>query len=255
MTPSIETPAKLQRQSFRIYAAQHEFASRYIREELHKLQQDYEVWDYPNRWSNRISRLSQYRYGIEHCRQIAREIGGGFGVWPHLIMSIYPNVRKIAYIDIPPMIYVGTQYLRHSFGDIVKDYRETRESGLTKFQNNDSREILCLCPWQIEKLAIETNIFWNASSFSEMTPEIVRNYATHVGRNLSNADSNICLVLNKLRPTANGSTAMPDQIVAGFGNSFEFKEFEVEHSYTHGLKYLKGHKITHEPSIADRPQT
>ena len=40
------------------------------------------------------------------------EIGGGFGVNLHLLIENYKNLKKFVYLDIPPNLYVGTQYLK-----------------------------------------------------------------------------------------------------------------------------------------------
>jgi putative sugar O-methyltransferase len=171
--------------------------------------------------------------------RVAFEIGGGFGAWPHLLLSMYPNVRKIVYLDIPPMIYVGTQYLKHFFGDAVIDYRQTKDLEKISFRDDDSREILCLCSWQIEKLDIKADLFWNTASFSEMTPDIVGNYATHVARCLKDDDAKICLLLNKVEPHPDHKITLPDEVSDAFGPGFEFKdiEAEVEHP-THSLYRL-----------------
>ena len=47
------------------------------------------------------------------------EIGGGFGANIHLLLENYNNIRKVIYLDIPPNLYVGTQYLKAFFGDAV----------------------------------------------------------------------------------------------------------------------------------------
>ena len=171
--------------------------------------------------------------------RVAFEIGGGFGTWPHLIFSMFPNVRKIVYLDIPPMIYVATQYLKHFFGDMVIDYRQTKDAKIISFHDDDSREILCLCPWQIEKLEVQADLFWNTASFSEMTPDIVGNYATHVARCLNNEDANICLLLNYERPHPTLKTTLPDEVTTAFGPGFEFQKIDtkVEHP-THALYSL-----------------
>jgi putative sugar O-methyltransferase len=67
------------------------------------------------------------------------EVGGGFGFWPHLLIHRWPNVRKIFYVDIPPMIYLATQYLKMFMP--VRDYRQTRELDDLRFSDDDSLEV------------------------------------------------------------------------------------------------------------------
>lgn len=158
----------------------------------------------------------------------AMEIGGGFGAWVHLLLSRYPNVRKVAYIDIPPMIYVGTQYLRHFYGDSVVDYRQTRTRERIAFKSNDALEILCLCPWQIESLDASIDVFWNSASFREMPPDIIRNYARHVDRLLGPAGTACLYLEDPAEATTEGMTPAQDIMAAFPGYAFTSVAPEVD---------------------------
>ena len=107
------------------------------------------------------------------------EIGGGFGTNIHLLLENYPNIRKVVYLDIPPNLYVGTQYLKAFYGEAVFDYRNLKNSEKIKFADTDDLEIFCIAPWQIENLQVHVDIFMNSHSFVEMPKEIVSNYAHH----------------------------------------------------------------------------
>lgn len=48
---------------------------------------------------------------IANCK-VMMEIGGGFGANVHVILSVFPNIKKVIYVDIPPILYIGTQYLK-----------------------------------------------------------------------------------------------------------------------------------------------
>ena len=110
------------------------------------------------------------------------EIGGGFGALTHILLHRHTNIRKVIYIDIPPILYVASQFLKFIFGESVKDYQATKASSSLTFSNNDEREILCLCPWQIEQLqGLEIDIFWNSTSFQEMVPSAVQNLRVKLG--------------------------------------------------------------------------
>ncbi len=110
------------------------------------------------------------------------EIGGGFGTNVHLLLENYPNIRKVVYLDIPPNLYVGTQYLKSFYGDSVRDYRKTRRLDRVQFAKNDELEILMIAPWQIEKLDLGVDVFYNAHSFVEMPQFVVANYADRLAR-------------------------------------------------------------------------
>lgn len=106
------------------------------------------------------------------------EIGGGFGSMAHIILSLYPNIKKYCIVDIPPILYVSTQYLKHIFGDdIVIDYCEAKNRKIIEFTKSNDKELLLLSPWQMEYLDCKFDFFWNSSSFQEMTKPIVSNYA------------------------------------------------------------------------------
>ena len=47
------------------------------------------------------------------------EIGGGFGANIDFIITNFPNIKKIIYLDAIPNIYVGTMYLKNKY---VKTY-------------------------------------------------------------------------------------------------------------------------------------
>ena len=113
------------------------------------------------------------------------EIGGGFGVNLHLMIENFPNLRKFIYLDIAPNLYVGTQYLKAVYGDAVQDFRATQSRGSLTFADDDSLEILCILPHQIEHIASSTDVFYNAHSFVEMPEAVVQNYANHAKRVLA----------------------------------------------------------------------
>lgn len=104
------------------------------------------------------------------------EIGGGFGANVHLILSNYSNIKKIIYIDIPPNLYVGTQYLRSFYGSSVLDYRRLGLHSNFHFADTDDLEILCIAPWQMERVHTEIDIFQNDSSFVEMPGLVIEKY-------------------------------------------------------------------------------
>ena len=163
------------------------------------------------------------RVGFGKVRTVI-EIGGGFRSWLHLLLHHQPGVRKVAYIDIPPMIYVATQYMRHFFPDAVVDYRQTREENEIRVRDDDSLEILCLCLWQIDRLNISADLLWNSASFGEMPPEIVDNYAERTSSLLREPQSQACLILNKGKQTNGHKTCEPDRVLA----SFSARDFTCE---------------------------
>ena len=55
------------------------------------------------------------------------EIGGGFGANIHFLLTNYPNIKKVIYLDTVPNIYVGTEYLRFHYKEKVRDYTSTKK--------------------------------------------------------------------------------------------------------------------------------
>ena len=128
--------------------------------------------------ADRINILSEL-FNFKNIRSFF-EIGGGFGANTHFLITNFPNIKKIIYLDIVPNIYVGTEYLRYHFKDKVKDYLEIKNLNEIKFSNTNDLEILCIPPWLIEKLNIEIDHFHNAASFVEMPKKVIQNYVNFI---------------------------------------------------------------------------
>ena len=130
--------------------------------------------------AHRIENLSEY-FNFEKIKNFF-EIGGGFGANIHFLLTNFSNIKKVIYLDIVPNIYVGTEYLRHHFRDKVKDYLITKNKKEISFENNDDLEIICVPPWEIEKINVKIDHFHNAASFVEMPENIVKNYIKYVNK-------------------------------------------------------------------------
>lgn len=122
------------------------------------------------------------------------EIGGGFGVNLHLLIENYKNLRKFIYLDIPPNLYVGTQYLKSFYGQKVKDFSVTKDLKEITFSDDHELEIICIAPWQIERLKTSIDIFYNAHSFVEMPIPIVKNYVDKFKKLPNAQQANIALI-------------------------------------------------------------
>ena len=124
--------------------------------------------------ADRIEKLSK-SFNFKNINSFF-EIGGGFGANVHFLITNFPNIKKILYLDAVPNIYVGTKYLEHHFGKKVKNYLDLKNLDKINFQNNDELEILCIPPWLIEKVDVEIDHFHNAASFVEMPKIVINNY-------------------------------------------------------------------------------
>lgn len=123
-------------------------------------------------------------------------IGGGFGYEVHLLTTLFPNIKKCVTVDIPPYLYIQTQYLKSIFGDQVRDYRDLAGAWRIGFSASEGREILAIAPWQFERVDTSVDLLWNSCSFVEMTVPQVRNYASVSERLLATSSKpRVCLVM------------------------------------------------------------
>lgn len=167
------------------------------------------------RMASRIVEYMRHRsLHLESTRSFL-EIGGGFGAMTHLLLHTFPAIRKVIYIDIPPMLYLATQYLRAFYPRHVHDYEALRSRNAISFQDNDDLEIFCLPPWMFEVVQGQISLFHNAASFSEMNESIVRNYATQI-RRLAAPDTQYWLILNKIDHPVTDAICTPQQIRRSF---------------------------------------
>jgi putative sugar O-methyltransferase len=148
------------------------------------------------------------------------EIGGGFGANAHLMLSTCPRLRKMIYLDIPPNLYIGTQYLQHFFGDAVRDYRACAEMDDITFNSDDKLEIYCIAPWQFPKVKSKIDAFFNAHSFQEMSETIVCNYAKEIDRVSSESP---CMLLQFYEDTGLEDTLAPEAVVQIFNRGGKFR--------------------------------
>ena len=145
------------------------------------------------------------------------EIGGGFGSYTHLLVSNYPNLKKILYLDIAPNLYIGTQYLKTHFPGSVQDYRDLRRKDSIQFSDDDNLEILCITPFQLPDFVGSLDLIHNAHSFVEMPREIITNYANISLQSLSD-DGAITLVSYD---GFDENTIPPQELPNYFGVKFE----------------------------------
>ena len=174
------------------------------------------------------------------------EIGGGFGATAHLLLHLYPGVRKFLYLDIPPVLYVGTQYLKHHFGADVIDYATTRDMAEITFSEDDTREILCICPWQLDRVSADIDLFWNSASFQEMEVLMVSNYARQIARLTQGSEDPVLGLWMYVTP--NKTRILPaEDVVGGFLDWFEFTELEPAIELG-SSRYLVGIRSGNTPS-------
>jgi putative sugar O-methyltransferase len=153
------------------------------------------------------------------------EIGGGFGCNAHLLIHLFPNIMKYLYLDIPPNLYVGTQYLKHFFPSSVVDYKELSNKDIINFSNKRDLEILAIAPWQLEKTEAHIDCFWNSASFVEMPLDVVHNYAKYID-SFVKKDLNSFLCLLSYDGFDLSTTFHPDKLIEIFGTNFHVERIK-----------------------------
>ena len=102
-------------------------------------------------------------------------------------------------LNIVPNIYVGTQYLKRFYGGSVIDYNITRKMNKIQFSDNNKLEIICIAPWQIEKVQCSIDFFHNSHSFIEMPKNVILNYFKYIGKFIS--ENGRISIVTYLNPT------------------------------------------------------
>lgn len=111
--------------------------------------------------------------------KVYAELGSGMGHQAEILATLHPQATILLF-DLPPQLYVCSQYLTTLFGDRVVPYRETRalrEPGDLKPAELEPGKIHLLGSWSFEILRdLPVDLFWNGASFQEMEPNVVANY-------------------------------------------------------------------------------
>lgn len=114
------------------------------------------------------------------------EIGGGYGTLGEILLKSSSDIFYLN-IDIPPVAAVSTYYLSKVFGEEnVLSYKDSRNLEVIDVEALKSKyKCVVICPWQLDKLKGNFDLFVNFMSFQEMEPEIIRNYISIVEKHTS----------------------------------------------------------------------
>ena len=111
------------------------------------------------------------------------EIGPGLGFNSLAHMALNPSLRVIVNIDIVPVLYLSTQFLKSVDGLDVVDYRALRTRERIAAEPTPAGvRVYQLAPWLLPRVDGAFDFFFNAFSFQEMEPEVCRNYAAELLR-------------------------------------------------------------------------
>lgn len=174
-----------------------------------------------------LSRIYNYSSKVDFMKvDSVFEIGGGFGANAHLLMHLFPNIRKYIYLDIPPNLYIGTQYLKSYFPSII-DYKQSKDMDRIEFADNNEREIFAIAPWQLERVNVTVDCIWNSHSFVEMPIEAVQNYAKYIKQIMKKKPSSFLCML-----TYDGfdlsTTFHPNKLLEIFGEFLTIEKIDQQ---------------------------
>ncbi len=111
------------------------------------------------------------------------EIGPGLGLSTLAHMTLNPHLRMVVNVDIVPVLYLSTQFLKSVDGVDVADYRALRGAERIAVEPaSGSVRIYQLAPPQLQRLNGAIDILLNAFSFQEMEADVCRSYATEALR-------------------------------------------------------------------------
>ena len=112
------------------------------------------------------------------------ELGSGGGQQAEVLKKCHPDLTILLF-DIPPQSYVCEQYLKASFPDQVRSYRNNRE--ISSLDELEEGKIHILGAAQMPLLNnYRHDLFISCVSLAEMEPHIVRNYLGIVNNSARN---------------------------------------------------------------------
>lgn len=112
-------------------------------------------------------------------REVFVELGSGSGYQVEVLKKIHPDMTVLCF-DLPAQIFLCEEYLRDVFGEeAVVSANET--SGWSSMAEVKPGKIHFFGNWKWPLLSgCQFDLFWNAASFGEMEPDVVRNYLSYI---------------------------------------------------------------------------
>jgi len=107
--------------------------------------------------------------------EIIVELGSGSGHQVEILKKLYPNITILCF-DLPGQLFLCEQYLKKALtpGQVVSS---TETIDFTDLKMLEKGKVYMFGNWLFPILKnFNFDVFWNAASFGEMEPEIVKNY-------------------------------------------------------------------------------
>lgn len=110
------------------------------------------------------------------------EIGGGYGAFAEIFGKLKKGeLDYFVGIDIPPVLYVATQYLKAVFPGRVLDYSDLNNREELHLKDLHGKFVM-LPPWCLSRLKFTFDLFWSIGAFQEMEKPVVDNYLKQVSK-------------------------------------------------------------------------
>ncbi|MDO8505526.1 MAG: putative sugar O-methyltransferase [bacterium] len=110
------------------------------------------------------------------------EIGVGYGAFAEIIGKLKSGqLEYFIGIDIPPVLYVATQYLKAVFPGRVVDYKMVRDMGVIRADDIRGKFVM-LPPWTLPRLSLDIDLLWSIGAFQEMEKQVVGYYFDYIAR-------------------------------------------------------------------------
>jgi hypothetical protein len=112
-------------------------------------------------------------------QEVYVELGTGSGYQVEVLKKVHPGLTVLCF-DLPAQLFLCEEYLRNVFGDeAVVSAEET--CGWSSLDGVRPGRIHFFGNWKWPLLeGFRFDLFWNAASFGEMEPEVVRNYLSYI---------------------------------------------------------------------------
>lgn len=130
-------------------------------------------------WINFYLRYAYVRRFMDLSSKVIVEIGSGSAKQAHLLKLAHSDATILIF-DIPPQLYVANQYLKAVLNqNELVDFQATR--AIRSYDDIEPGKVHVFGNWEVGLLRdIEFDLLWNAASFQEMEPHVVRHYLAAV---------------------------------------------------------------------------
>jgi putative sugar O-methyltransferase len=170
------------------------------------------------------------------------ELGSGSGFQVEVLKKVFPELTILCF-DLPYQLYLCEHYLSKSIGDnaIVNSSELINAQDLSNVQKG---KVHFYGNWQFPLLEnFKFDVFWNAASFGEMEPDIVKNYLSYVLKNCSSVY--LLQARNGKESTRNSGVATPiifedyDEMLDNFQLAMESDAYEAHRRMSQSGGYFQ----------------